>query len=98
MPKAGQTLRTIERVENASALAIDGRSLLRQLDDMLANIHRRKTPLSDYNLSTAQSDIAAVCSILWALQTELCAFRNGSGKDTDHEDFNRRLRSAADVV
>lgn len=77
MPKAGQTLHGIERVENASALASEGRQKLDQLEEMLNSIHARRTSLSDYNLSTAQDDLATVRSILWALQTEICRFRGG---------------------
>lgn len=77
MPKPGQTLAAIERIENAAALASDGRCRLEQLRQMLTNTHQRSTPISDYNLQTAQDDIAAVCSILWALQTELGRFRDG---------------------
>ncbi len=76
MPKAGQCLRTIERIENASAQAALARLRLSQLETMLRNLHRRGA-ISEYNVKTAIADIAEVTAVLRSLQEELCHFREG---------------------
>ena len=74
MPKAGQCLRTIERIENASAEAALARLRLSQLEMMLRNLYRRGA-ISDYNVTTAIEEIAEVTAVLRSLQEELCQFR-----------------------
>lgn len=74
MPKAGQCLRTIERIENASAQAALARLRLSQLETMLRNLYQRGA-ISEYNVKTAIADIAEVSASLRSLQEELCQFR-----------------------
>lgn len=66
--------RTIQQVEDSSALAVTGRERLAQLLSMLESLHRRGA-LSDYNLEVTRQDIAEVTTIIRHLQDELCRFR-----------------------
>jgi hypothetical protein len=74
MPNAGQCLRTIERIENASARAATARLRLSQLEAMLRNLARRGA-ISEYNVKTAIGDIEEVRAVLRSLQDDLCSFR-----------------------
>lgn len=77
MPHAGQSIKAIERIENASAQAITARVRLAQLETLLTSLALRGS-LSEYNLTTATGDIAEVREILLSLQSELTKFRKGS--------------------
>lgn len=74
MPNAGQCLRTIERIENASARAATARLRLTQLETLLRNLHRRGA-ISEYNAITAMGDIEEIRAVLQSLQDDLCSFR-----------------------
>lgn len=69
--------KTIERVENASALAITARQRLTALGAMLDNIHQQGRALSDYNHTIATQDITETVAIIRRLQDELLTFRGG---------------------
>lgn len=77
MPKTGQRLSDIRRIEDASALAATARQRLAQIAAMLDSVHRRGG-LSDYNHDTASQDIADVTAVIWHLQNTLCQFRGGN--------------------
>jgi len=74
MPKAGQCLHTIERIENASAQASTARLRLEQLEILVCDLARRGA-ISEYNTNTALCDINEVRMALKHLQDELCEFR-----------------------
>ncbi len=74
MPRAGQCLHTIERIENASASAARARLRLTQLEVLLRNLAQRGA-ISDYNITIAVADIAEVRTVLQSLQDELTTFR-----------------------
>lgn len=67
--------KTIQRVEDASALAITARQRLTALGVMLDNIHQQGRALSDYNRDIAAQDIAEAIGIIWQLQNEIRQFR-----------------------
>ena len=69
--------KTIERVENAAALAITARQRLTALATMLDNIHQQGRALSDYNHTIATQDITETVAIIRRLQDELLTFRGG---------------------
>ena len=66
---------TIQRVEDASALAITARQRRTALGVMLDNIHQQGRALSDYNRDIAAQDIAETIGIIWQLQNEIRQFR-----------------------
>jgi two-component sensor histidine kinase len=66
--------KTIQRVEDASALAITARQRLTALAQMLESLHQRGG-LSDYNIETARQDISEAVAIIRRLQDEICTFR-----------------------
>ncbi|MGV1049173.1 MAG: hypothetical protein ACOYD4_11695 [Solirubrobacterales bacterium] len=68
--------KSIQRIEDASAIAAHARHRLEQLMAMLDSAHRRGG-LSDYNHSAAKEDIEQVSNALWRLQEVLCQFRGG---------------------
>ena len=68
---------TIERVENAAALAITARQRLTALAQMLDSIHQQGRALSDYNHTIATQDITETVAIIRRLQDELLTFRGG---------------------
>ncbi len=74
MPRAGQCLHTIERIENANASAARARLRLTQLEVLLRNLAQRGA-ISDYNITIAVADIAEVRTVLQSLQDELTTFR-----------------------
>ena len=76
MPKHGQSIRRIERIEDVTAVAVSARHHLDQLSTALANLHKQGRALSSYNLETAQCDIAEARAALSLLQSELCKFRS----------------------
>lgn len=69
--------KTIQRVEDASALAITARQRLTALATMLDNIHQQGRALSDYNHTIATQDITETVAIIRRLQDELLTFRGG---------------------
>ena len=74
MPKSGQRLRTIERIENASARAATARLRLAQLEILLRNLAQRGA-ISQYNMATAVDDIEEIRMVLQSLQDDLCELR-----------------------